>query len=232
MGTNPSLLDKSELSQQIWDVVTTLTPEAQDACLRKAEELGFDLNRGRIPLAETLINLNHARGILLDVTEKKKLNQLPLKLQNLLLTQVQRVSQTLQSLVNGTDAVQALEDSVEELTSSIWQYNLQNLSGEVLGYAQKMNQLKRQETVIREVHRKAVALAASLEKAEDMLSRLSEADVNAKTISTALTEASSKCESILSEISKNVESTSKNAETCGAAVEKSSILLSNANNVM
>jgi hypothetical protein len=45
MGTTPSSPDKSELSQQLWDIVTTLTPEAQNACLRKAEELGFDLNR-------------------------------------------------------------------------------------------------------------------------------------------------------------------------------------------
>jgi chromosome segregation ATPase len=245
MGTTPSPLDKSQLSQQIWDAVTTLTPEAQNAGLRKAEELGFDLNRGLIPLAETLINLNHARGILLDVAEKKKLSQLPLKLQYSLLAQAQRVSQTLQSLVNGTDAIQALEDSVDDLTSSIWQYNLQNLSGEVLGFAQKMNQLKRQETLIREVHRRAEAFPAAQEKAEGILARLSEADANAGTISTALAEASLKCESILSEITKNAESTkaalaeveaseesaSKSAETCSGAAEKSSSLLAEVDTV-
>ncbi len=242
MGTIPSSPDKSELSQQIWDVATTLTAEAQDASLRKAEELGFDLNRGHIPLAETLINLNQARGILLDVTEKKILSQLPLKLQYSLLAQVQRVSQTLQLLVNGTDAVQSLDDSVDELTSSIWQYNLQNLSGEVLGFAEKMNQLKRQETLIRQVHRQAEAFVATEEKAESILSRLSEADTNALTISIALKESSSKCESILSEIAKNAESTkatlaeaeaskqsaSKSAETCADAAGKSSTLVTEA----
>jgi chemotaxis protein histidine kinase CheA len=239
MGTPPSLPDKSGLPQQMWDVVTTLTPEAQNAGLRKAEELGFDLNRGRIPLAETLINLDHARATLLDVVEKNKLGQIPLKLQYNLLAQVQRVGQNLQALLTGTDTIQALEDSVDDLTSSIWQYNLQNLSGEVLGFTQKMNQLKRQETLIREVHRQAEAFSSSRATAEEILSRLSEVDAAAGSTSTALTEASSRSGSLLSEIAKNAEtaksalaeietsegSASKSVEACAAAAEKASELL-------
>jgi hypothetical protein len=239
MGTTPSAPDKSELSQQIWDAATTLTPEAQEAALKKAEELGYDLNRGRIPLAETLINLNHAREILLDITEKKKLSELPLKLQYSLLAQVQRVSQILLSLISGTDAVLALEDSVDDLTSSIWQYNLQNLSGEVLGFAQKMNQLKSQETLIRQAHREAKEFAEAKGKAEAILSRLSEVNTEAAATSSSLAEALSKCESALSEIAKNAEtakaslaeaeaskeSASKDAGACTEAAEKSSSLL-------
>jgi len=62
---------------------------------------------------------------------------------------VQKISDVLTSLVNGTDAVQNLEDVVEDLTASVWQYNLHNLSREVLGFQEKMNQLKSQETLIR-----------------------------------------------------------------------------------
>lgn len=239
MGATPSLPDKTELSQQIWDAVITLTPEAQDAALKKAEELKFDLNRGRIPMAETLINLDRAREILLDITEKKKLSQLPLKLQYSLLPQVQRVSQTLQSLINGTDAVPALEDSVDDLTSSIWQYNLQNLSGQLLGFTQKMNQLKQQEATIRQVHREAEAFITAKERAESILSRLSEVDGNAATVATALGEASSKAESIAAGIGRNAEaakaalalveassvSASERVETCVAAAQKSSNLV-------
>jgi len=242
MGTSPLLPDKSELSQQIWDAVTTLTPEAQDAGLKKAEELGFDLNRGRIPLAETLINLDRARVILIDATDKKKLSQLPLKLQYSLLPQVQRVSQTLQSLIAGTDAVQALEDSVDEVTSSIWQYNLQNLSGELLGFTEKMNQLKNQETRIRQVHREAEAFIVSKEKAESILQKLSEADATAASVLAALGEASSKCESLVGEIDKNAEaakatlaqveagsqSASRSAGASAAAAERSSTLVAEA----
>jgi len=78
---------KEDLPKQLWDVATTLTPEAQNASLKKAKELGFDLERGRIPLEETLINLNHAREVLLDAVEKSKLVQLPLKIQYSLLVQ-------------------------------------------------------------------------------------------------------------------------------------------------
>ncbi len=242
MGTTPLSPDKSELSQQIWDAATTLTPEAQEAGLKKAQELAFDLNRGRIPLAETLINLNHARETLLDITEKKKLSQLPLKLQYSLLSQAQRISQTLQSLISGTDAVQALEDSVDDLTASIWQYNLQNLSGEVLGFARKMNQLKSEETLIRQAHREAEAFAETKKTADEVLSRLSETGSKADAISTAIADASSRCESILSEIAKNAESTkatlaeaeaskesaSNSAAACTAAAEKSSSLVAEA----
>ena len=242
MGTTPSLPDKNELSQQIWDAVTTLTPEAQDAGLKKAEELGFTLDRGRIPLAETLINLDHSRVVLLEITEKKKLSQIPLKIQYLLVSQVQRVSQALQNLISGADAIQSLEDSVDDLTSSIWQYNLQNLSGELLGFTEKMNQLKRQETTIRQVHRAAEAFNASKEKAESILSKLSEAEANAVAISAALVEASTKCQGIFGEINKDAEATkaalaqveasnqsaSKSADSCAEAAEKSSTLVAEA----
>ena len=242
MGTTPSTPDKNELSQQIWDAATTLTPEAQEAALKKAQELGYDLNRGRIPLAETLINLNHAREVLLDIIEKKKLSELPLKLQYSLLAQVQRVSQILLSLVSGTDAVQALEDSADDLTSSIWQYNLQNLSGEVLGFARKMNQLKSQETVIRQAHREATGFAEAKQRADAFLSRLSEVNTEAEATSTSLADALSKCETALGEIAKSAESAkaalaeveaseesaSKNAELCAASAEKSSVLVAEA----
>jgi hypothetical protein len=58
-------------------------------------------------------------------------------------------------MVNGTDSLLGLEDSVEDLSSTIWQYNLHNLSEEVLGFHNKLNQIKAQETVIRRAHREA-----------------------------------------------------------------------------
>jgi hypothetical protein len=154
MGTVP-LPPKQNLPKELFDVATTLSPEAQNAALKKAQELGFDLQRGRIPLQETMINLNQAREVLVDAINQNKLVQLPLKLQYTLFSEAQRVSQNLSALISGTDAVLAMEDAVDDLTSSIWQYNLQNLSGQVLGFAQKMNQLKSQEILIRQVHREA-----------------------------------------------------------------------------
>src|SRR5262245_14521756 len=128
MSTSSALPQKQDLPKEIWKVATTLSDDAQNAAIRKASELGFDLAKGRIPLHETLLNLSHNRDILLDAAENNKLSQLPLKLQYNLLTQSQKISEALNALVNGTDMVLGLEDSVDELMSSVWQYNLHNLS--------------------------------------------------------------------------------------------------------
>jgi len=205
MGTTPPPPSKDALPKELFDAVTTLTPEAQNAALRKAKELRFDLQRGRIPLEETLINLNSARETLLDAVEKNKLPQLPLKLQYALLAQTQRVSQQLVSLLNGSDTVLALEDSVDDLTSSIWQYNLQNLSGEVLGFTQKMNQLKAQEALIRQAHREAEAFSAKGTQAEAILTRLGEIDSKAQELSEATSGASTKAGSVLREITQQAD---------------------------
>jgi hypothetical protein len=190
MATTP-LPIKEDLPQQLRDIATTLTPEAQNAALRKARELSFDLERGRIPLEETLINLNQAREVLLDAVDKKKLVQLPLKLQYTLLAQTQRVSQSLTSLIGGSDTIQAIEDSVDDLTSAIWQYNLQNLSGEVLGFSQKMNQLKAQETQIRLVQRQAEEFTTIRDRANEIGSRLTDVDAKSQEALKMISSASS-----------------------------------------
>jgi hypothetical protein len=169
MGTSSALPQKQDLPKEIWKVATTLSDDAQNAAMRKARELGFDLTKGRISLEETLINLSHNRDILLDAADKHKLVQLPLKLQYNLLAQTQKISESLTALVNGTDALLTLEDSVDELMSLVWQYNLHNLSEEVLGFHNKMNQLKTQETLIRRAHREAEAFEASSSRAHEFL---------------------------------------------------------------
>jgi hypothetical protein len=166
MGTSTALPLKQDLPKEIWKAATTLSDDAQNAAMRKARELGFDLSKGRIPLEETLLNLSHNRDILLDAANKNKLVQLPLKLQYNLLAQTQKISEALTSLVNGTDALLALEDSVDDLMSLVWQYNLHNLSEEVLGFQSKMNQLKAQETLIRRVHREAEEFETSNSRAD------------------------------------------------------------------
>src|SRR6266849_742198 len=142
--------EKQDIPKELWRIASTLTQEAQEAAARKCKELGFDPNKGRISLEETFINLTAARDVILDAVEKNKITQLPLKLQSSLLDQLRLVSAELTSITNGKDAILPLEAAVEELTASIWSYQLHNLSGEVLGYETKMNQLKAQETLIRQ----------------------------------------------------------------------------------
>lgn len=132
-------------SEQIWNVLTTLTEEAQTAAVAKANELGFDKNRGEVPLDESLVNLNSAINILKDAVQKEKLNQLPLTVQKVLLVNLNAVSSALTNLVNGADEITNLVNGTEALNTSIWQYGLYNLSEEVLGYQTKLNQLKNLE---------------------------------------------------------------------------------------
>jgi hypothetical protein len=172
MSTNP-LPPKESLAQQLRRVAATLTDDAQNAGLRKSKELGFDTNKGLISLEETLINLSEARDILLDAVDKSQLVQLPLRLQYALYELTKSVADQLTSLANGTDEITNLVDSVEDLTAEIWRGNLRNLSGEVLGLHNKLNQLKTLETRIRQVSREAEKFASLRQSAENNLDQIS-----------------------------------------------------------
>jgi DNA repair exonuclease SbcCD ATPase subunit len=165
--------DKRDIPKELWQIATTLTQEAQEAAVRKCQELGFDTNRGHIPLEETLINLSLARDVIVDAVQKNKLTQLPLKLQFSLLEQFTSASNQLASISGGKDSVEALEADVEDLTASIWNYQLHNLSGQVLGYETKMNQLKAQETLIRQASQEAKKLADVKKNADGLLLEIS-----------------------------------------------------------
>jgi chromosome segregation ATPase len=186
MSSSAPLPQKQDVPGDLRRIVTTLSDDAQNAAMRKCQELGFDPNKGKISLEETLINLSQARDILLDAIDKGKLIQLPLKLQYALLLQSEKASQALTALVNGTDAVVNLEDAVEELTASIWQFNLHNLSDQVLGFHNKMNQLKSLETRIRQVSREAEDFASLHQKADVLLGQISEIEGTASKQRTSL----------------------------------------------
>lgn len=128
--------------EAIWNLLTTLTQEAQQAAVSKCVELGYDQDRGRVSLAESYINLDAACNILRDAIEKKKLIQLPITIQDRLLVTLESVSKAQTGLAGGTDEVVNLVTEIERLNTAIWQYGLHNLSDEVLGYQTKLNQLK------------------------------------------------------------------------------------------
>jgi hypothetical protein len=165
---------KEELPNELRRVLNTLSEDAQRAAIHKCGELGFDPNKGRISLEETLINLTQARDILLDASDRGKFVQLPLKLQYALYDQVQSVARELSALVNGTDAVLNLDSAVEELNASVWQFQLHNLSDQVLGFHSKMNQLKSQETAIRQAARAAEEFDTLRQRANQTLDLISE----------------------------------------------------------
>ncbi|MGC4054480.1 MAG: hypothetical protein QM757_35830 [Paludibaculum sp.] len=238
MSTSLNLPTKEVVAREIGLVAGTLTDEMQTAALHKARELGFDLARGRLSLEETLINLSTSRDVLRDAAEKGKLEHLPLKVQYTLYKETAKVAETLGTLVNGSDAVQALEDVVEDLTASTWQYNLRNLSEQVLGFEQKMNQLKSQEIVIREAHRAAqgfegVKLRAQtlIEELESLFSKSKERSDTMIGIleesSVAVTKATEN-ELLIASYARQAQeysgTASRNADTAGIAAGKAQVI--------
>lgn len=166
--------DKTELPNELRRVLNTLTDDAQSTALKKFGDSGLDPDKGKIPLQETLINLSQTRDVLLDAVETGKFVQLPLKIQYTLFDQVQAIAREWTELAAGTDAVLNLETAVEDLTASAWQFQLHNLSGEVLGFQTKMNQLKSQETRIREVARKVDDFTTLHDKAKHLSDEMAE----------------------------------------------------------
>ena len=160
------------LSENMWNVLTTLTEEAQNAAVAKAEELGFDKNRGEVPLAESFVNLNFATNILKDAIRKEKLIQLPLTVQKVILANLGAVSSSIINLSNGADEIVNLVNAIETLNTSMWQYGFYNLSDEVLGYQTKLNQLKSLELAISDLKRE---LDSGLKLKKDLQALLIEA---------------------------------------------------------
>src|ERR1700745_1006022 len=92
---------KDDLLSRIWSISTTLTEEAMAVASAKAKELGFDPNRGLVPLPESFINLSSGRSTIEDAIEKQKLVQLPITVQKELLVNLEAISKSLQGLASG-----------------------------------------------------------------------------------------------------------------------------------
>lgn len=154
--------------ERMWEILTTFTDESQSSALAKCAENGFDINRGIVSLNESFINLNSAKAVLVDSIEKRKLIQLPISIQKVLLANLEAISRSLTNLINGTDEIENLSNNIEQLNVSIWQYGLHNLSDELLGFLNKMNQLKKQEVEIAN-QKKEIKSALAQKKALDNL---------------------------------------------------------------
>lgn len=178
--------EKRENSTVLWDIVQTFSDEAQATAKKKAIDNGFSLTRGEIPFEESLINLSHSRDLLISSIEDGALPQLPLKIQNQLIADAKRVSAQLTQLLNGADSVVALGSAVDDLTATIWNSNLQNMSGEILGFQKKQNQLKTLERTLRDLAREAEEFkekeAAAEQALQEIQSRSGQASFAAEAI--------------------------------------------------
>ena len=163
-------MDNSKTINRIWEILTTLTDPSQNAALAKAQELKFDTNRGVVSLEESFINLNLIRDILKDLIEKNKLIQLPITIQKTMLTYLESISKQQNALIGGADEVVNLATSIEQLYTFTWQYRLNNLSEEVLGYESKLNQLKNWELEASKLKKELAAGIKIKNKLEELVS--------------------------------------------------------------
>lgn len=172
--------------EQIWQILTTFTPESKKTVFNKCAELGFDTNRGDVSLEESYINLDASVLILKEAIEQKKLIQLPISIQKVVLSNLDAISKNQTNLLVGSDEILNLKSNIEALNTNIWQYGLFNLSDEVLGYQTKLNQLKQLEL-------EATALNTELKEGIKLKKKIDDANQTAQEkldeINTSLTNA-------------------------------------------
>lgn len=190
--------------EQIWQLLTTFTPESQKAVINKSVEYGFDTTRGDVSLEESYINLDASVLILKEAIEKEKLVQLPISIQKALLANLETISKNQTNLLVGSDEIINLKSNIEALNTNIWQYGLFNLSDEVLGYQTKLNQLKQLEL-------EATALNAELKEGIKLKKKIDEANQTAidklVEINTSLANATEKLSTIEKLVVDSTEAT-------------------------
>ncbi len=191
------------------EILTTFTEESQKAALEECSKKGFDPKRGIISLDESFINLNSAKAILIDAIEKRKLRQLPITVQKTLIGHLEAISRSLANLINGTDEVENLSNYIEQLYASIWQFGLHNLSEELLGYLNKMNQLKTEEVEIARLKRE---LEAALEQKNVLEQLVADASTSADSLKGLVGQS----EGGVKRMEENLTSTTQSVQSASA----------------
>jgi hypothetical protein len=210
----------SAMIEELHKLLTTFTEESQNAGRAKVAELNLNPNAGVVPLDESFINLSYSRDILLDAIEHRKLIQLPITVQQTLLKNLNEISRAQASLLGGTDEVANLTGAIEQLNTAMWTYGLHNLSPEVLGYQQKLNQLKNQELRAANLQselEKGLALKARLESvlttSESSMGKIQESERTASETLQRITDAGQQATTT----EQSIKTTLANAEQAASA---------------
>ena len=196
---------------QIIEKINSLSEDAQNAAIKKAAELKFDLNKGGVPLIESFSNLNIARATVEDAIEKQKLVQLPITLQKELSEHFNNVARFLASLTTGADEIVNLTNAIEKLNTVIWQWGLHNLSNEFLGYQTKLNQVKQLEVELQK-------LREELQQGLNLKKSLSEAVTEAQTSNTSIKEVLKAAETAKTSAESHAEKALKSQQESSASL--------------
>ena len=132
--------------EELYKALTPITQDLRRKILAKCKEADFDGNIGQVPLDESLINLIEIKSILIDAIEKKKLVQLPITIQKQLALSLTEITKFTEGIFGGTNHVENIVNAIEKINVLVWQYGFHNLSDQILGYLNKMNEIKKMQT--------------------------------------------------------------------------------------
>ncbi len=165
----------------IWQQLDSLSDVLLDSLEPKCLELNFDPESGITSLREAVINVKNIRNFLRDAVVKQKLIQLPLTIQNELSTQLSVVAKYAISIDSGNNELVNFGAAADRLMVISWQYNLHNLSEQVVGYLEKSNQLKQLEIETTELRGKLLKALKTKERIEQL-------QAHAESVDNAVTE--------------------------------------------
>lgn len=225
------------MSQELIEKLNSISEDFEKAIIAKCDELGYDKNKGVISLEETFINLNSIKDALHGALDSDKLAQFPISFQNEAADHLENVLKYGTALVNGTDSIINLADSVESLNALLWQYGFYQMSTGELELTKRINKAKflevelaqkkeileallaKKEDVSKiqeeiatqndESQKLSDAIAETLKNSKSLLTQLQTAKENADETLTALTETKDEAEKELAESKESKTAVSK-----------------------
>ena len=203
--------------KELWEILAKFTPEAHQAALAACAGHEIAPDSGVVSLDESYNNLGWCANTLRDAIERNKLIQLPITIQGELLEIAKVISTSHDALIEGTDVVETLTESIEKLFTAIWRYGLNHLTDELLGFQIKLNQLK-------EIERSVITTKAKLEEgipvkdALDLI--LADSKQQNDELHTYVTNADTAVVTVNENLAKVEESNEKTAESLQAILEQ------------
>jgi len=183
-----------------WQLLEKFTPDAHQAALKACDENAFDPKAWDVSLNESYVNLLACCNMLKAAVEREYFQRLPLTIQKEIEELVTRISVLHDELLTGVDKIAELAEEIENLYATIWRYRLNQLSGEEIGYANKIEQLKQIEASISEKQAMVEKALAAKAELEQLLADFTEHEQAIQEKLKAAFDASDACASKLTEI--------------------------------
>lgn len=197
----------------------TISVESLQAVRNKCVEVGFNPDRGKIPLEESFNNLEMDRDQILSLIANGHITQFPISVQSNIVSFLTHIQRSITAITSGTDEIPNLVDNVENLHYYLWTINLHGISDQRLAFETKLNELKKVETetkrieqVLRDALEKDAQVVALIKEANDAKALVVESAAASKTGMEAITLLLSNATDKEKETEKTLSSTMESAK--------------------